>query len=128
MYKFWSLVAKTSCSLKLVVKKNIVKMRLDLTYKNLLPILFVIVLMWNCKESVNEPTIDLRPDLIDIEIISPSDSSFIFEPISITVEVESVNPLLQVEFFIDNVKLGVVKESPFTINPDLSGQLIQNFK
>ena len=87
--------------------------------KTILIFLFLIVLLSQCKESPNDPNY-LRPDLIQISIVSPIDSSVIFEPIVITVEVESINPIIQVNFFIDNKIIAADVEAPYSIAPDIT--------
>jgi len=94
-------------------------MTLSLQSKNIILYLSFILLLWACKESINEP-IYVRPDLIQVTIVSPADSSLILEPLVITAEVKSVNPISQVNFFIDNNLLGAVNESPYSIAPDIT--------
>ena len=81
--------------------------------------LLLIGLLSQCKEAPNEP-VYVRPDLIQITINSPIDSSIIYAPPVISTSVESVNPVTQVNFFIDNNLLGVDNESPYSIAPDVT--------
>jgi hypothetical protein len=88
-------------------------------FRHYFSFLFLIVILSQCKEAPTEP-IYVRPDLIQVTIISPTDSSIIYEPLVIFVIVESQNPIIQVNFSIDNKIIGADTESPYSIAPDIT--------
>jgi hypothetical protein len=88
-------------------------------YQRIFTLIFLIVFLTQCKEAPNEP-ISIRPDLIQVTITSPVDGSVIFEPLVISTEVESQNPIVQVNFFIDQKILGSATKLPYNIAPDIT--------
>lgn len=82
-----------------------------------IPLFFI--LLTHCKEAPNEPR-TVRPDLIEVRITSPIDNSIIIDPLVISAEVESENPIVQVNFFIDQKILGASTKLPYSITPDIT--------
>ena len=94
-------------------------MILKIHFQKTFLLFFLIVLITQCKEAPNEP-IYIRPDLIQITINSPFDSSKVFDPLVISSTVVSQNPIVQVNFFIDQKILGSATKLPYTLAPDLT--------